>query len=54
MLNDGISGNGEERTFSKGDIEKALSLLDNTSLRLGNKTVHTKWDTNTAILSGDA
>ncbi len=29
-------------------------IMDNASLRRGNKTVHTKWDTNTAILSGDA
>ena len=29
-------------------------LMDNASVRRGAKTVHTKWDANTAILSGDA
>ena len=29
-------------------------LMDNASVRRGKKTVHTKWDANTAILSGDA
>ncbi len=28
-------------------------IMDNAPLRRGNKTVHQKWDTNTAILSGD-
>ncbi|MCX6267758.1 MAG: polyprenyl synthetase family protein [Bacteroidetes bacterium] len=28
-------------------------IMDNAPLRRGNKTVHHKWDTNTAILSGD-
>ncbi|MFV0531068.1 MAG: polyprenyl synthetase family protein [Flavobacteriales bacterium] len=28
-------------------------IMDDASLRRGNKTVHTKWDVNTAILSGD-
>lgn len=29
-------------------------LMDNASVRRGAETVHTKWDANTAILSGDA
>lgn len=29
-------------------------LMDNASLRRGHQTVHTKWDANTAILSGDS
>ncbi len=29
-------------------------IMDKASLRRGNKTVHEKWDINTAILSGDA
>ncbi|WP_457617332.1 polyprenyl synthetase family protein [Lutibacter sp.] len=29
-------------------------IMDNASLRRGNSTVHTKWDLNTGILSGDA
>ncbi len=29
-------------------------LMDNASVRRGEKTVHTKWDDNTAVLSGDA
>ena len=29
-------------------------IMDEAPLRRGNKTVHEKWDTNTAILSGDA
>ncbi|MRT15636.1 polyprenyl synthetase family protein [Vitellibacter sp. q18] len=29
-------------------------IMDNAPLRRGQKTVHEKWDTNTAILSGDA
>lgn len=29
-------------------------IMDNSSLRRGKKTVHEKWDNNTAILSGDA
>ncbi len=29
-------------------------IMDNAPLRRGKKTVHEKWDTNTAILSGDA
>jgi geranylgeranyl diphosphate synthase type II len=29
-------------------------IMDKASLRRGNKTVHEKWDVNTAILSGDA
>ena len=29
-------------------------IMDEAPLRRGNETVHTKWDTNTAILSGDA
>ena len=29
-------------------------LMDNAEIRRGNKTVHKKWDNNTAILSGDA
>ena len=29
-------------------------IMDKASLRRGHQTVHTKWDTNTAILSGDA
>ncbi|APD08141.1 dimethylallyltranstransferase [Flavobacteriaceae bacterium UJ101] len=29
-------------------------IMDDASLRRGNETVHTKWDVNTAILSGDA
>lgn len=29
-------------------------LMDNASVRRGKETVHTKWDANTAILSGDA
>lgn len=28
-------------------------IMDNAPIRRGNKTVHEKWDTNTAILSGD-
>jgi geranylgeranyl diphosphate synthase type II len=28
-------------------------IMDNASIRRGNATVHEKWDTNTAILSGD-
>jgi len=28
-------------------------LMDNSGIRRGNKTVHTKWNSNTAILSGD-
>ena len=28
-------------------------IMDNAPLRRGNTTVHQKWDTNTAILSGD-
>src|SRR5690606_8587432 len=29
-------------------------IMDDASLRRGHETVHEKWDTNTAILSGDA
>ena len=29
-------------------------LMDNASIRRGNPTVHIKWNTNVAILSGDA
>ena len=29
-------------------------LMDNASIRRGKQTVHRKWDTNTAVLSGDA
>jgi len=29
-------------------------IMDNAPIRRGKKTIHSKWDTNTAILSGDA
>jgi geranylgeranyl diphosphate synthase type II len=31
-----------------------VDIMDQAPLRRGNETVHQKWDTNTAILSGDA